>query len=139
MSTDPHCIFCRIVAGQIPAAKVLETEDAIAFLDINPIEPGHVLLVPTNHFSTITESSAESIAAAAALLPRLASAVLRATGASGLNILQNNGRDAGQLIDHVHFHLIPRRTGDTFKIPWPQGKYEGAAMEAMRIRIRQEL
>jgi histidine triad (HIT) family protein len=139
MSNDPNCIFCRIIAGQIPAAKVLETSSVVAFLDINPVEPGHVLLVPTDHFSTITESSADSIAAAAAQLPRLASAVMRATGASGLNILQNNGRDAGQLIDHVHFHLIPRRAGDAFRIPWPKGKYEGAALDEMRNRIREAL
>jgi histidine triad (HIT) family protein len=139
MSSDPECIFCKVIAGRIPAATVLETDRVIAFLDINPVAPGHVLLVPKDHCSTIQDSSPESIASAAAELPRLARAVIDATGAAGLNILQNNGREAGQLIDHVHFHLIPRQPDGSFKIPWLAGKYEGTDMELMRARIRQSL
>jgi histidine triad (HIT) family protein len=120
MSSDPNCVFCRI---------------AIAFLDINPVAPGHVLLVPKAHSANISQSTADSIARAAAELPRLVSAIMHATGASGLNIIQNNGRDAGQLIDHVHFHLIPRHTGDAFDIPWPKSRYEGDALGEMRTRL----
>ena len=135
MAHDPNCIFCKIVTGLIPSAKVLETESAIAFLDINPVAPGHVLLVPKEHSVTLADASPQTVAAVAAELPRLARAILAATGASGLNLVQNNGRDAGQVVGHLHFHLIPRRAGDVFRLHWPQGKYEGNAQEEMRARI----
>jgi histidine triad (HIT) family protein len=135
MASDPNCIFCKIVAGQIPSAKVLETDSAIAFLDINPVAPGHVLLVPKEHSTTLTDTSAEVLAALAGELPRLARAVLAATGAPGLNLLQNNGREAGQVVNHVHFHLIPRKPGEAFRVHWPAGKYEGNALDEMRSRV----
>jgi len=135
MAHNPNCIFCKIVAGQIPSAKVLETESAIAFLDINPVAPGHVLLVPKEHSTTLVDTTPLVLAAIAAELPRLARAVLAATGAPGLNVLQNNGREAGQVVNHVHFHLIPRKPGDPFRVHWPAGKYEGSALEEMRSRI----
>jgi histidine triad (HIT) family protein len=135
MAHDPSCIFCKIVAGQIPCAKILETDSAIAFLDINPVAPGHLLLVPKEHSATLTDTSPQVLAAIAGELPRLARAVLAATGAQGLNLLQNNGRDAGQVVNHVHFHLIPRKPGEPFRVHWPAGKYEGNALEEMRSLI----
>jgi histidine triad (HIT) family protein len=139
MPTDPHCIFCKIIRGEIPSARVLETDSAVAFLDINPAKPGHVLLVPKNHAATIADSDADSIASAAAQLPKLARAILRATAAPGLNIVQNNGREAGQVIGHVHFHIIPRTPADGLPMHWPQGKYEAGAMDQMLARIREAL
>ena len=135
MAQDPNCIFCKIVAGQIPSAKVLETDSAIAFLDINPVAPGHVLLVPKEHSTTLVHTAPAVLAAIAGELPRLARAVLTATGAPGLNLLQNNGREAGQVVNHIHFHLIPRKPGDPFRVHWPAGKYEGTALEEMRSRV----
>jgi histidine triad (HIT) family protein len=135
MAHDPNCIFCKIVAGQIPSAKVLETDSAIAFLDINPVAPGHVLLVPKEHSTTLIDTAPEVLSSVIAELPRLARAVLAATGAPGLNVLQNNGREAGQVVNHVHFHLIPRKPGDPFRVHWPAGKYEGNALEEMRSRV----
>ena len=135
MTSDPNCIFCKIVSGQIPSAKVLETDLAVAFLDINPVAPGHVLLLPKDHSVTLMDTSPQSIAAVATELPRLARAVLAATGASALNVLQNNGREAGQVVGHVHFHLIPRKSGDEFRVHWPHGKYEGSVMQDLQARI----
>jgi histidine triad (HIT) family protein len=135
MPSDPSCIFCKIVAGQIPSAKVLETDAVLAFLDIAPIAPGHTLAVPKEHFATLADTSAGAAAALAAELPGLVRAVLAATGAPAINVVQNNGREAGQVVGHVHFHLIPRSAGDGIRIPWPQGRYEGDAMEKMRSRI----
>ena len=135
MPTDPDCIFCKIVAGQIPAAKVLETASAIAFLDIAPVAPGHLLLVAKDHHRTLADTPPALASALAAELPRLVRAVLAATGSTALNIVQNNGREAGQVVDHIHFHLIPRSSGDSFKFQWPHGKYEGDAMQQMRDRI----
>ena len=139
MAQDPTCVFCRIVSGQIPSARLIETDSAIAFLDINPIAPGHTLLVPREHAATMADASPALISAAAAELPRLTRAILAATGAKGLNIIQNNGREAGQLVDHVHFHLVPRSAEDAIRIHWSQGKYQGTAMEEMRSRIVQNL
>jgi histidine triad (HIT) family protein len=135
MASDPNCIFCKIVAGQIPSAKVLETDSAVAFLDINPVAPGHVLLVPKEHSANLVDTSPAVLSTVVADLPRLARAVLAATGATALNVVQNNGREAGQVVNHIHFHLIPRKPSDAFRVHWPQGKYEGNALEEMRSRI----
>ncbi len=135
MPNDPNCIFCKIVAGRIPCAKVHETESAVAFLDIAPIAPGHTLLVPKDHHATLAEIPGDVLAKALADLPRLARAVLQATGATGLNVVQNNGREAGQLVAHIHFHLIPRAAGDSIHVHWPHGKYEGTAMDDLCSRI----
>src|SRR6185312_8213130 len=93
---DPGCVFCKIVRGEIPSAVVLETDDAVAFLDINPVNKGHVLLVPRAHHADLTELPEALAAHAGSLLPRLCRAVKKATGADGFNLIVNNGRAAGQ-------------------------------------------
>ncbi len=108
---DPDCIFCKIVQGTISSARVLETDQAVAFLDINPINPGHVLLVPRTHHAHLGELPEEVAARVGSLLPRLFRAVAAATGAEGFNVIMNNGRVAGQTICHGHWHIIPRFEG----------------------------
>src|ERR1700733_12959039 len=105
---DADCVFCKIVAGDIPSALVLEADAAGAFLDIHPVNHGHVLLVPKEHHATLADLPDEAAAETASLLPRLARAVIKATGAEGMNVIVNIGRVAGQTIDHIHWHLIPR-------------------------------
>jgi histidine triad (HIT) family protein len=136
---DPDCIFCKIVAGEIPSARVLEAEAAVAFLDFRPVNHGHILLVPREHHPTLADLPDEAAAEAAALLPRLARAVIRATGAEGLNLIVNNGRCAGQTIDHVHWHLIPRFVDDAVNWPWPHTAYVGDELGQMQFRIEREL
>jgi histidine triad (HIT) family protein len=136
---DPHCIFCKIVQGQIPSARVLETDQAIALLDIHPVNPGHTLLVPRSHHAHLGELPEEIAAHAGSLLPRLCRAVRTATGADGLNVIVNNGRSAGQTIDHVHWHVIPRFRDDAVNWPWPQGAYGGDELGEMRSRIEREM
>jgi histidine triad (HIT) family protein len=136
---DPHCIFCKIVQGQIPSAKVLETDQAIAFLDIHPVNPGHVLIVPRAHHAHLSDLPDAIASHAGSLLPRLCRAVRAATGADGLNVIVNNGRSAGQTIDHVHWHIIPRFLDDAVNWPWPQGEYVGDELGQMQFRIEQEL
>ncbi len=118
-----ECIFCKIIAGQIPSLKVHEDADCLAFLDIGPLADGHTLLVPKQHFSRIVDVPAAIVSSMALQLPRLAAAILRTTGAEGLNVLQNNGTAAGQVVEHVHIHLIPRRGGDGLGFRWNAGKY----------------
>lgn len=135
MSRDPGCIFCRIIRGEIPAAVVLQTDSVIAFLDIAPVAPGHLLLVPRQHYATLADAPPEVARALASELPRLARALQSATGAPGLGVVQNNGRVAGQEVDHLHFHLIPRREGDQLRVHWPRSNYQGDAAEQMRAKI----
>jgi histidine triad (HIT) family protein len=136
MSSDSDCVFCKIVAGDIPALTVLDTPDALAFLDVSPLAPGHVLLVPKSHAATLADMTAKQAADIAQHLPRLTQVILDATGANGINILQNNGREAGQVVEHVHFHLIPRCEGDGLGYRWSAQSYAEGAAEKMRQAIR---
>ncbi len=136
---DPHCIFCKIVQGQIPSTRVLETEHAVALLDIHPVNPGHVLIVTRDHHAHLADVPDSLAAHAASLLPRLCRAIRAATGADGLNVIVNNGRAAGQTIDHVHWHIIPRFDDDSVNWPWPQGQYVGDELAQLQARIATEL
>jgi histidine triad (HIT) family protein len=137
--TDPSCIFCKIIRGDIPSATVLETDDVIAFLDIQPVNRGHLLLVPKAHAPTLIDLPDDVAATVGSFLPRLARAVRAATGADGLNLIVNTGRVAGQTVDHCHFHLIPRFADDPVNWPWPHAEYVGDEMGQMRFAIEREL
>ena len=139
MADPTECIFCRIIAGEIPSQKILETPDAVAFLDVGPLADGHTLLVPRRHYVTLAEIPSDEFCRIVEPLPRLAAAIEAVTGAKGYNVLQNNGRVAGQVVDHVHFHLIPRAAGDGLGYRWNAGCYpEGRAGE-LRERIQAAL
>jgi histidine triad (HIT) family protein len=112
------CVFCKIVAGVIPSEKVYEDSSALAFMDINPVTRGHVLLIPKRHSTDITQMTEEEAAAVARVLRKVAGAAKAAAGAEGFNILNNAGRVAGQAVEHVHFHIIPRTTGDGRGYRW---------------------
>ena len=119
MTNQSECIFCKIAAGDIPSTKVYESDFALAFMDISPVAKGHVLLIPKKHFTTIDQIPADDASAFLCELPKLAKAVQQATCCSGINILQNNGASAGQVVGHVHFHIIPRYSDDEFNFNWP--------------------
>lgn len=110
-----NCLFCKIIRGEIPSAKVYEDEHSFAFLDINPVNPGHTLLVPKKHFATLYETPDETLKEIAPTIKKLAVAVKKAVSADGINIGMNNDSAAGQLIFHAHFHVIPRHAEDGFK------------------------
>lgn len=137
---DPHCIFCKIIRGEIPAAKILETEFAVAFFDVNPVNPGHALLVPKTHHPTLAELPDAYAAHAGGLLPRLCRALVAATAAQGFNLVVNNGRVAGQTVDHGHWHVIPRSPGDAVHWPWPHGRgYAPGELAELQARVQAEL
>lgn len=129
------CIFCKIAAGQIPCTRVHETSDCLAFLDIGPLAPGHTLLIPKIHVRDITEAPPELVAALTREIPALSRAILHATGATGMNVLQNTGPSGGQVVMHLHIHLIPRIEGDSLGFRWNAGKYDSGQAEATRDRI----
>ena len=130
-------IFSRIVRGEIPCHKVYEDDHVLAFLDIGPLSQGHTLVIPKEPAATLDKLSDESAAAIGRILPRLARAVMKATGAPAYNVLQNNGAEAHQAVMHVHFHIIPRfptrPEGGGLGITWrPQKLEPGPASELAR-------
>ena len=129
-------IFSKIVRGEVPCHKVYEDDKVIAFLDIFPLSRGHTLIVPKEAAETIDTLSAESSAAVGRVLPRIARAVMKATGATAYNVLQNNGAAAHQAIAHVHFHIIPKEEGGAgLGVGWKAGKLEGTAAGELAKRI----
>jgi len=133
------CIFCKIAAGEIPSAKVLEDGSAFAFLDIGPLAEGHVLLIPKGHFVTLDQMPPDVAAGLLRHLPALVKAVQASTGCRGVNVLQNNGAAAHQVVQHVHFHVIPRNAGDAFHFNWPAGNYPPGRADKLAGAIRSKL
>lgn len=129
------CIFCRIVRGEIPSAKVFETDTVMAFLDINPVSKGHTLVIPKTHYGTFPEMPVDVLAALGEALQKIGKAVKSELNSAGFNLLLNNDRAAGQLIDHSHFHLIPRNLQDGV-MDWPPVRpYAEGEVEAIRAKL----
>lgn len=129
-------IFAQIIRGEVPCHKVYEDDRVLAFLDIFPLSRGHTLVIPKEPAVTLEALSDESAAAIGRVLPRLARAILRATGARAYNVLQNNGAPAHQVILHVHFHLIPKYDdGSGLGIGWPAGSLDQAGGAALAADI----
>jgi histidine triad (HIT) family protein len=129
------CIFCKIVSGDIPASVVLDTDSVTAFLDINPVAPGHTLVLLKKHRASILDATPEEACELFAAVRHVAGAVQRAVGADSFNIELNDGPAAGQEIPHVHVHIIPRRQGDGASGGWKHTAYEGDDMAAVASRI----
>ena len=130
-------IFGKILRGEIPAHKVYEDDKVLAFLDINPVARGHTLVIPKEAAETLDVLSDDSAAAIGRVLPRLARAVVAASGATAYNILQNNGVGAHQAVLHVHFHIIPKHEDGTgLGIGWRPSKLEDGAALAKAIATR---
>jgi len=133
----PDCLFCKIIAGEIPSHKIYEDDRAVAFLDIRPINPGHTLIVPKAHAADLRESSVEDAAHAIEVVKKLAPAILAAVGADAFNFSANTGAAAGQVIFHTHFHVMPRFGGDGYK-PWVR-EGEAGDLASVADRIRKNL
>lgn len=132
-------IFSKILRGEIPCHKVYEDDHVLAFLDINPLSEGHTLVIPKEAKTHLHELSDDSAAAIGRVLPRIARAVLAATGAGAYNVLQNNGASAHQAVMHVHFHIIPKTDGGGLGIGWPAGKLDGDRGQDLVERIRRNI
>jgi histidine triad (HIT) family protein len=118
---DPSCIFCKIVAGELPATIVAEDERTIAFMDINPATRGHVLVIPRRHAADVLEIDERDLAACAAAARRLVARMKDALGADGVNLLNSCGAAAWQTVFHFHLHVIPRYADDPLRLPWVPG------------------
>jgi len=136
MSTDPDCIFCKIVVGQIPCFKLFEDAETLAFMDINPVHDGHCLVIPKAHYRDVFEIAPEAIAAAARAAARVAKAVSETVKPDGLNLIQANGPGAGQSVGHFHFHVFPRRVDDGLAINWEPKPGDMTRIAELAERIR---
>ena len=116
MGQRDDCIFCKIVMGQIPCIKVYEDEKALAFMDIAPLNNGHVLVIPRNHYETITDIEPETYGWLAGVASRIAAAIRKSLKPDGINIMQLNGKAANQVVPHLHIHIVPRIYGDGLTI-----------------------
>ena len=134
---NADCIFCKIVAGEVPSAKVYEDENVIAILDINPVSEGHTLIISKDHVADVFEMEAKTFNLFAGVVPRIARAIKDSMQAHGMNVLLNNRRCSGQLIPHIHFHLIPRKDSDGLGLQWPAGKYEEDRMDEVLRKIKE--
>src|SRR5690242_10899896 len=115
---NADCLFCKIVAGEIPATKVYEDDRTIVIMDINPATKGHVLVMPRVHAADIHSIEAADLAACAATAQLLAGKIGAKLGAAGVNLVQSSGEAAWQTIFHFHIHVIPRYPGDPLRLPW---------------------
>jgi len=118
MTDYPETVFDKIISGTIPCHKVYEDDKVLAFLDIGPLCPGHTLLIPKERAQFLHQLSDDSAAAIGRVLPRIARAVMKATGAQAYNVLQNNGSAANQAVYHVHFHIIPKTEDTGLGLKW---------------------
>ena len=133
-------IFTRIIRGEIPSHRVYEDERVFAFLDIAPLAPGHTLVVPKEPAATLDALSEESAAAVGRVLPRIARAVIAATGTRDYNVLQNNGVGAHQAVPHVHFHVVPKPDDARgLGIGWPSGRLDAAEGQRLAAAVAAEL
>jgi histidine triad (HIT) family protein len=132
-------IFSKIVRGEVPCHRVYEDERVLAFLDVSPLSPGHTLVIPKEAVATLDLLSDDSAAALGRALPRLCRAVLKATGATAYNVLQNNGAAAHQAVFHVHFHIIPKLKKAGLGIGWPAGSLDKAEGTRLAQAIAAEL
>ena len=130
------CIFCQIIAGDIPAAKVYEDDQVLAFLDITQVTPGHTLVVPKVHARNLIEMSPEASSSLFASVPRVARKIMNATDAIGMNIVNNNEEIAGQTVFHTHVHLLPRfGEDDEFGMQFTAHEPDFPAMNELAARI----
>ena len=136
MSQQQPTIFDKILDGEIPCHRVYEDDHVLAFLDIGPLSEGHTLVIPKERKAYLHELSDEAGAALGRVLPRLCRAVMKVTGATSYNILQNNGAPAHQAVFHVHFHIIPKVGDQGLGIRWPAGEIDHGAAAGLAQQIR---
>ena len=134
-----NCIFCKIISNEIPSQKIFEDGNTFAFLDINPASKGHVLVIPKKHYETLVDVPEEELKQLIVSVKKIAQAILKATKASGFNVLQNNGKVAGQLVNHIHFHVVPRFENDSIKFSLRANQVETNELEKIAELIKKEL
>ena len=139
MKTDANCIFCKIVAGQMPCFKLLEDAGTLAIMDIYPANDGHCLVLSKEHFPTVFDISDEAFTAVSYSVHHVARAVNQALSPLGLNLIQANGPGAQQSVQHFHIHVLPRKPGDDLKLNWGVMAGDPDTIAAVAEKIRAKL
>ena len=134
--SDPDCIFCKIVAGEIPGQIIAEDEYMIAFMDINPATRGHALVIPRRHSRDLLEISEDDLARTMAGAQRLARRIKERLGADGVSLLNSCGAAAWQTVFHFHIHVIPRYADDPLRLPWTPAPGDMAEIAAVAGELR---
>ena len=133
------CIFCKIAKGEIPSSKIYEDDSVLAFLDIAPINKGHALVIPKQHYVNILDLPEAEFHKIASAVKKVSAAVKKATNADGINVLQANEKAAGQDVMHFHAHVIPRFENDGSGFRWLKKEYSEGEMQALQEKIRNAL
>lgn len=134
------CLFCKIVAKEIPATIVYENDTVLVFMDIGPVIKGHALVIPKKHYDPVTETPDDVLAELHVAAKKIATAQMNAFGADGVNIMQNNGKAAGQEVEHIHVHVIPRFDNDGHHWNWNAKKYDDFdEMNELADKLQQQL
>lgn len=138
VDTSPpgQCIFCRLVAGEIPAARVYEDALTIAFMDLGQVNPGHVLVATRRHAANLLEITPEEAAAVMQTAQRVAQAVKAVFDPPGLTLLQANGREGDQTVFHFHLHVVPRHQDDGIALSWPRKDPPASVLQDHAARLR---
>lgn len=141
VDTSPpgQCIFCKIVAGEIPAAKVYEDALTVAFMDIGQVNPGHVLVASKRHAVTVLDLTPEEAAAVMQTAQRVAAAAEAAFAPDGITLFQANGAAGGQTVFHFHLHVLPRHAGDGVALAWPRKEPGAQALQTYAAQLQAAL
>jgi len=132
------CLFCKIIRGEIPSHKVYEDEEVLAFLDIEPINPGHTLVIPKEHCPTLLDVPEALACKLLTVTQKLTNRILKAVESDSFNLYLNNGEKSGRLVDHFHWHIIPRFEGDGYEL-WHGKKYGDGEAEEVLKKIKEKL
>lgn len=135
LRSSDMCIFCQIVAGELPVHKVYEDEKTLAFLDIKPVNAGHTLVIPKIHYQNMEDIPDNELLAVVKTVKKVGALLKDKLGVAGYNLGENNDPLAGQCVPHLHFHIMPRREGDGLKL-WPQRDYEAGEAEEIIKRLQ---
>ena len=138
-SPPDQCIFCRLVAGEIPSARVYEDALTIAFMDIGQVNPGHVLVATKRHAATLLDITAEEAAAVMQTAQHVARAVMAVFNPPGLTLLQANGREGDQTVFHFHLHVVPRHADDGIALSWPRKEPAAEVLRGYALQLGQAL
>ena len=139
MSASQDCIFCKIIAGEIPSFKLFEDDATLAFMDINPANDGHALIIPKEHAKDVHAVSDEAISRTVLTAKKIAAAVEKTVSPRGINLVQCNGPAAGQSVFHFHMHVLPRREGDDLKMNWGLKPGDMDAIGKLAEKIKENL
>jgi histidine triad (HIT) family protein len=129
------CVFCAIAAGEIPSFKIYEDDFVLAFLDINPFSEGHTLVIPKEHYKGLLDVPPQVLTVLLERVQKISSHIAKALACDGFNILQNNGAAAGQTVNHIHFHIVPRMEGSVLSFESGKGDMEKLSALASRLRL----